>query len=45
MNAIRRHPWITLAVSLGLLFLLWTLFFVVLGETDGGGGAGPPFPG
>ena len=45
MDAIKRHPWITLAASLLLVFLLWTLFFVVLGEGSAGGGAGPPFPG
>ena len=40
MNAIRRHPWISLALSLLALFLLWTLFFVVLGEGSGGAGFG-----
>lgn len=41
MNAIRRHPWIALAVSVLVLFVLWTLFFVVLGEGSGGTGTGP----
>jgi hypothetical protein len=41
MNAIRRHPWITLAVSLAVVFLLWTLFFVVLAEGSGDAGLGP----
>ena len=40
MNAIRRHPWIALAVSVLVLFVLWTLFFVVLADGTGDAGLG-----
>jgi len=41
VNAIRRHPWIALAVSVLVLVVLWTLFFVVLADGSGDAGLGP----
>jgi hypothetical protein len=41
MNAIRRHPWIALAVSVLVLLVLWTLVFVVFADSSGDAGLGP----
>jgi hypothetical protein len=41
MHAIKRHPWIALAMSVLVLVVLWTLIFVVFADGSGDAGLGP----